>query len=185
MIDKRDGFGYKVRHDREIGSRAGAAALAPFCFRLHIRSVSRSSWTKRRRSIFLDVLRRTGNVSAAARAADMARRSAYALKARDADFAAEWANAIDESLDDLEFALRQRALEGTEKPVFYAGKPCGSVRSYADTAGLYLLKAKRPETAADPQAGHAADAAAAARDRLRAVLESMGRRLKDDPETPS
>ncbi|MBK1638718.1 hypothetical protein CKO24_06585 [Rhodothalassium salexigens DSM 2132] len=134
------------------------------------------------------MLRRTGNVSAAARAAEMPRRSAYRLKARDAEFAADWAAAMDDSLDDLEFALRQRALAGTEKPVFYAGKPVGAVKAYADSVGMFLLKAHRPGRYAEGEAGPptAEDEAAAARDRLRAVLDAMGERLAgpDDDDTP-
>lgn len=143
--------------------------------------MSRKSWTKRQRAIFLDVLRRTGNVSAAARAADVPRRSIYAYKAKDPEFAEEWASAMDEALDDLEHAMRQRALTGVEKHVYYGGKPCGTVRSYADNVGIFLLKAHRPRFYAEKEAvaTEADDPAATARARLRGALDRMGARLDD------
>lgn len=131
------------------------------------------------------MLRRTGNVSAAARAAGLPRRSAYALRSRDPAFAEDWAEAVDESLDDLEQALRHRALAGTAKPVFYAGKACGSVQNYSDQAGMFLLKAKRPGQFADGDAS-GAEAAASARAQLEGLLADMAERTGagDPPDEP-
>lgn len=99
--------------------------------------------TQRQRIIFLDVLRTTGNISASARAANISARAAHGLKANDGEFSQEWDLAKDESIDELEAALRLRAIEGVEKPVYYAGKECGIQRSYSDSLGMYILKAHR------------------------------------------
>ncbi len=99
--------------------------------------------TQRQRIIFLDVLRTTGNISASARAANISARSAHSLKAQDAEFSQEWDHAKDESIDELEAVLRKRAIEGVEKPIYYAGKECGIQRSYSDSLGMYILKAHR------------------------------------------
>lgn len=99
--------------------------------------------TQRQRIIFLDVLRTTGNISASARAANISARAAHGLKAHDDEFSQEWDLAKDESIDELEAALRKRAIEGVEKPVYYAGKECGIQRSYSDSLGMYILKAHR------------------------------------------
>ena len=40
---------------------------------------------------------------------------------------------------------RGGALIGTEKPVFYQGEVCGTVREHHDTLLIFLLKAKRRE----------------------------------------
>ena len=100
-------------------------------------------WTRRITSTFIDVLRTTGNVSASARAARINRRLAYERRRQDEDFRLEWDSAMEEALDELEGELRQRALIGTEKPVFYAGKACGTIRSYNDNLGMFLLKNRR------------------------------------------
>lgn len=94
-------------------------------------------------STFLDVLRTTGNVSASARAAGISRRRAYLRRRQDEDFRGEWESALEEALDELEGELRRRALLGTEKPVYYAGKACGSIRSYNDNLGMFFLKNRR------------------------------------------
>ena len=38
-----------------------------------------------------------------------------------------------------------RARNGVEKPVYYRGEVVGSVRTYSDSLGMFLLRAKRPE----------------------------------------
>lgn len=72
-------------------------------------------------------LRVQPNVSAAARAAGIARSAAYAWKADDDDFAAEWDDAIEESVDGLESEAWKRALDTSDRMM------------------EILLKAHRPE----------------------------------------
>ncbi len=100
-------------------------------------------WTARRKAVFLDVLRTTANVSAACRAAGVSRARAYQHRTQDKAFKEEWENAQEEALDNLEETLRRRAIEGIEKPVYYAGKECGTVVSYNDNLGMFLLKSRR------------------------------------------
>lgn len=101
------------------------------------------SWSKAQTEIFLSVLQRTGNVSAATRAARVTRSSAYEMRQRDEVFKKCWSSALEESLDDLEAELRRRAIEGTDKPVFYAGKQVGDIKSYSDALGMFLLRSRR------------------------------------------
>jgi hypothetical protein len=55
------------------------------------------------------------------------------------------ADAIDEGTDVLEDEVFRRAREGVEKPVFYEGVECGTVRVYSDTLAIFLLKGRRPD----------------------------------------
>lgn len=98
-----------------------------------------------RRACFLEVLRRTANVSRAAREAGLASSTVYAQRARSASFAAEWDAAVTEALDALEEELVQRVRHGVEKPVFYGGQQVGSVRHYSDALAMFILKARRPD----------------------------------------
>lgn len=98
-----------------------------------------------RRACYLEVLRRSANVSRAAREAGIATSTVYKYRAKNAAFAAEWDAAVAEALDELEDALIQRAKHGVEKPVYYGGSQVGTVRTYSDTLGMFLLKARRPE----------------------------------------
>lgn len=91
----------------------------------------------------------TGSVSAGARAAGVSRTLAYKRRREDHAFAAEWDAALDCALDDLEGALRKRAVEGVEKPVYYGGKQCGSSVSYSDNLGMFLLRGRRKDVFGD------------------------------------
>lgn len=102
-------------------------------------------WSREKKKSFLETLRRTGNVSSAARKAGVEISKAYSKRAQDQSFRKDWDGAIEGALDDLEEEVRRRALEGTKKPVYYAGKECGSVVSFNDNLAIFLLKAKRPQ----------------------------------------
>lgn len=71
---------------------------------------------------FLEALRATGNVAASCRAVGTSSSSAYNLRERDADFANDWDNALEDATDTLELEARRRAVEGVEEPVVYQGQ---------------------------------------------------------------
>ncbi|HEX5269601.1 MAG TPA: hypothetical protein VFW33_03890 [Gemmataceae bacterium] len=116
---------------------------------------------------FLAELRRSGNHSAAARAAKIDRTVPYKARQDDPDFAAAYADAMDEACDGLELEARRRACDGVDEPTIYQGELCGTwvdpdgnvvtkdtpgarlvpltVKKYSDQLLLALLKAHRPE----------------------------------------
>jgi hypothetical protein len=94
---------------------------------------------------FLDVLRETANVSRAAKAIGVSRKTVYELRKTDKDFASDWDDALAESLDYLEEEARRRAFHGADKEVFYQGVACGVVKEYSDSLLIFLLKSRRPE----------------------------------------
>lgn len=95
--------------------------------------------------LFLKALAETGNVSAAAKLAGVARQTAYEAKELRPEFAARWDDALEEACDALELEARRRAKDGAEKPVFYLGREVSRVREYSDVLLIFLLKAHRPE----------------------------------------
>lgn len=101
--------------------------------------------TDHARHTFLETLRDTANVSAAARAASVNRRTVYSWRDENPDFAADWDEALEEATDALEAEARRRALDGVAKAVFYQGEECGTVQEYSDTLMTLLLKAHRPD----------------------------------------
>jgi hypothetical protein len=123
----------------------------------------RRRWEKK----FLAELRRTGNHSAAARAAKIDRTVPYKARQDDPAFAEAYQDAIDEACDGLELEARRRAHDGIDEPVIYQGELCGTwvdadgnvvskdtpgaklipltVKKYSDGLLLALLKAHRPE----------------------------------------
>lgn len=91
----------------------------------------------------------TGNVSAAAKLAEVSRRSHYEWLARDKRYAAAFEEAVDEAADRLETEARRRAVSGVAEPVFYKGEKVGAIQKYSDTLLIFLLKGARPEKYAE------------------------------------
>lgn len=107
---------------------------------------NRSLRTEERDRQFLDSLVETGgNVTSACKALGIKRRTAYEWRAADPVFAADWDEAVNHGLDQLETEARRRAYEGIDEPVFYKGQVCGHIRRYSDSLIMFLLKAYRPQ----------------------------------------
>lgn len=98
------------------------------------------------KATFLEILRRTGNVSRAAHDAGIANRTAYSWREKDEEFAKDWHEAEQAALDELEEVLRARAVFGSDRPVFYKGDIVGHVTEYSDSNGQFLLQVKRYPT---------------------------------------
>lgn len=102
--------------------------------------------------VFLDTLAKCGNISMAAKAADLSRPGLYARRERDEQFAREWDEAMDRAIDTLEAEAWRRARDGVPEFVTTGkglvmdkeGKPIMQNR-YSDTLLITLLKAHRPE----------------------------------------
>jgi hypothetical protein len=107
--------------------------------------VNRTKRTVAREKTFLDVLRRTCNVTEAARTAGVGRRTAYEWRQADAAFASAWDEAEQEAADALEREAWRRGVEGTDKPVTYQGKITVTYKEYSDRMLEMLLKAHRPD----------------------------------------
>ncbi len=73
------------------------------------------------RALFFEMLRKTGNVSAAARHAGRARVQLYRLRKQDTAFAALWDDALEEAADWLELEALRRAMDGTEEGRYFRG----------------------------------------------------------------
>lgn len=93
---------------------------------------------------FLAALRKTGNVTQAAKAERVDRVTAYTWRNNDEEFAKQWDEALEEATDLLELEARRRAQDGTPEPVYHRGQQVGTVQKYSDTLLIFLLKAHRP-----------------------------------------
>ena len=111
---------------------------------------------------FLREFARTGSISAACRAAGPARRTVYRWRDAHADFRARWENARAGAVERLRDEVMERALVGTERPVWQDGRIAGH-ETVVDTRVLWkLLQALQAETygprAAELQAKRERDA---------------------------
>ena len=116
-----------------------------------INAIQVSTDTKKRpykprgwRKVFLELLKLTGNVTAAATQAGITRDAAYKARRAKPEFAELWEDAKEESLDAMEAEAWRRAMQGVDEPVYYAGKVAGHITKYSDTMLIFLLKAGRP-----------------------------------------
>lgn len=100
--------------------------------------------TSQKREEFLDRLRTHSNVTQAAEEVSISTVSLYALKKRDAAFAAAWDDAIKEGSNCLENEAKRRAM-GYEEDVYKKGEYVGKVKKYSDLLLLALLNAHWPE----------------------------------------
>lgn len=93
----------------------------------------------------LVVIARSGNVSAAMRAAGMDRSSHQHWMETDPAYREAVADARAEYLDRIEAEIDRRAIQGVVKPLTYAGKVFGTIREYSDI--LLIFRAKRLDPA--------------------------------------
>ena len=111
---------------------------------------------------FLREFARSGSISHACRAAGLARRTVYRWRDADADFRARWEKARVGAVERLRDEVMERALVGTERPVWHDGRIAGH-ETVVDTRVLWkLLQALHAETygprAAELQAKRERDA---------------------------
>lgn len=130
------------------------------------RKTASETMSAARRAAFLKRFMETGNETAAAAAADVARTTPYAWRERHPDFAKEWDAAKEVLADNIEGALYDRAVHGVVKYHFHKGQLVGgwmldgqivaegtggaefvpfTWREFDTTAAIFLLKALRPD----------------------------------------
>ena len=98
---------------------------------------------------FFHHLGRTGSVTVAANRAQLRRSTLYERRQNDEEFAERWARALDLGVERLQDNAMNRAMNGTEKPVYRNGQKVGSVRQFDNKLLQFLLRAHRPDVYGD------------------------------------
>lgn len=127
---------------------SGPLASDPLAFE-PVASASRrhDGWTPERQRLFIAALQKIGMVSAAAKAAGMSRKSAYALLERagpESGFARAWRRALADGRGNVASIAIDRALHGVEVPYFYRGIQCGTRRVYNDRLLIAAFRSIQP-----------------------------------------
>lgn len=104
---------------------------------------------QQKKRAFLAAFSECGNITRAAELAEISRQAHYEWLKDDPDYPALFAAADEQAGDRLEQEARRRAVEGTNKPVFYKGGVCGTVTEYSDNLLMFLLKGVRPDKFAE------------------------------------
>lgn len=110
-----------------------------------VSSMTDKTLKKEWKDVFLDRLKKSPNVSAAAKAVGYSRGHVYFVRDQDPEFAKAWKEALDCGIDGAEGELYRRAVRGVVKKVFYQDKQIDTVREYSDTLLIFLLKSHKPD----------------------------------------
>ncbi|RJF90775.1 hypothetical protein [Sphingomonas cavernae] len=104
-----------------------------------------TDWTPEKRTIFLETLAMSSNVTRSVKAAGMALPGVYRLRDRDEGFRRAWAEALAEGYAQLELEMLRRARFGAEKTIFEGPERTQKlvIHSYADGYALRLLAQHR------------------------------------------
>jgi hypothetical protein len=94
---------------------------------------------------FLAAYAELGNITQAAEVVGMSRTMHYMWLEDDPAYQAAFKAANEQACDRLRQEARRRAVEGTDKPVFYQGAQCGTIREYSDTLLIFLMKGAMPD----------------------------------------
>lgn len=100
--------------------------------------------TPEKLTAFCAALAETCQVGRACAAVGISRQTAYRWREEMPEFAEAWDAAKRIGVSALEDEAHRRAFEGVDKPVFYKGDECGSIREYSDLLAVFLLKAHDP-----------------------------------------
>src|SRR5690348_3501031 len=109
----------------------------------HPNPSQRDSLTHNQRK-FLVAYALLGTLVGAAEASGLSRTNHYTWMHEPA-YRQAFTEAENEAIERAEAAVRQRAIEGVERPVYFQGRTCGSYKVYSDMLALRWLEAKRPE----------------------------------------
>ena len=122
-------------------------------------TITRSDgWTPFARRLFLEVLAETGRVTAACEYARLTKQSAYALRARDAAFAAGWDAACELARAPLADALYEKAVDGVTDTITKDGEVVAERHRFDSRLSIAVLHRldKRCDRAAELGAHHLA-----------------------------
>ncbi|MDN3646360.1 hypothetical protein QWY75_09120 [Pontixanthobacter aestiaquae] len=108
----------------------------------HKHTPRHDGWTLTKQAAFLRALSATHSVTEAAKSVSMSRQSAYRLrsKLKGQAFDLAWEVAFHHSFDVLAHTALDRALNGTEMPVFFQGEQIGSYRKFDERLTVAMMR---------------------------------------------
>jgi len=98
-----------------------------------------------KKQAFLKAFIECGQITMAASAAEIHRKTHYHWLKEDPEYAAMFEESKKIAAETLESEAVRRAYSGVDEPVWYQGEQCGTVRKYSDTLMIFLLKGIIPD----------------------------------------
>lgn len=97
------------------------------------------------KKLFLEHLAVSCHVGQSCEKAGISRKTAYAWRREQEDFAKEWEQAMEDGFVAMEDEMHRRGYQGVDKPVYQNGAKVGTIKEFSDTLAIFLAKAHRPE----------------------------------------
>jgi hypothetical protein len=137
-------------------------------------------WTAKRQRGFIEALARTGSVTRAAAAVNMAKEGAYQLRLHPdaAEFRAAWERALDYGTHILSDAALDRAIHGVPVPIMHEGKQVAERRTFNERLTMWQLQHRMPERFGKPGREGTKAPETSAREQWEADLEDRKRVLE-------
>lgn len=102
----------------------------------------RAKWRTR----FLGLLSQCGNITKSIqRAPGCSREKVKKELESNPEFAQHFEMAMEMAMERFEAEADRRGIEGVDKPVFYKGKQCGTIKEYSDILLIFRMKALAPQ----------------------------------------
>jgi hypothetical protein len=111
----------------------------------------KGGWSAARQREFIALLAETGSVRSACRRMGVGEHQVYVLRNHPeaASFRRAWEAALDCGIARIEDTAMDRALYGTEDPIFWQGEQVGTRRHYNDRLLMFILRNRAPERFAE------------------------------------
>lgn len=137
--------------DTEIALDAHGYDPADYDWVPVLRKKRADGWTPQRQQAFIGALADTGSVFTAAQRVNMSASGAYALRRAPGGeaFATAWDSAIQQAAHALVDAAFERAVNGSEEPVWRDGQVVGRRLRQSDGLMMFLLRKHFPERYGD------------------------------------
>jgi hypothetical protein len=105
-----------------------------------------NGWSPEVQRAFVEALAETGSVTSAARRVNRAPEGAYLLRRHPEaeEFRQAWQAALDIGMQKIEDVAMDRAINGTEEPVYSYGKLVGTRTKYNDGLLMFMLRNRAP-----------------------------------------
>lgn len=133
------------------------------------------------RALFFAHLAETADVMSAAALAGFSLAHMRIWRREDADFAAQWAEAVAAARERLELQLLARAIAGERRTIYYGGKPVGEQVEYNDSLAMFFLRAYLPASygnSKEPRAQPAKVDVVAAQIEIEKRLDALAARVQ-------
>lgn len=132
---------------------------------------------------FLDAFSQCGSIRKACEVSGISRRSIHRWRESDAEFKDAFDEAAEEFADRVREAIKERAMDGWDEPVFGKDGQVGVRRKFSDSLLERLAESKCPEFKRAVQLEASADVMETAR-RLRAASETIRSSVPPPPTEP-